>query len=274
MPGNSPLARRTGHVDSDGERIYFEVTGSGPAVVLCHGLGGNHAIWWRQIEDVATDHQVVTWDQRGFGNSTARDGFGGPTEARRDLLAVLDHLGLDRAALVGQSMGGWAALGLAQHRPERVWALVLSTTLAGADREHVDRLVRAEPDRDRMNRREHPVLDATFCRANPALGVLYNQISSFGTRPDPATVMSRMAADRLDQLDVSGVTAPALVLMARDDELCPPSAMQSLVDRLPNARMRVVPGSHSAYYENPDAWNGALLEFLQSCRRPVGPSSA
>lgn len=266
--GSTSLSRTTGYVQSDGEDVYYETTGSGPAVVLCHGLGGNHAIWWRQIEDLASSYQVVTWDQRGFGNSTQRDGFGGPTEARRDLLAILDHLGLARAALVGQSMGGWTVLGLAHSHPERAWALVLSTTLAGADRPYVDRLVNAEPDRDRTNRREHPVLDAEFCRANPSLGVLYNQISSFGSRPDPATVLLRMAEDRLDQLDFTGVDVPTMVLMAQDDDLCPPTAMTGLVARMPQARLHVVPGGHSAYYERPAAWNSALLEFLDTYSTP------
>src|SRR5882757_7400184 len=120
-----PLVRRTGYVTSQDEDIYFEDTGEGLPVVLCHGLGGNHAIWWRQVEDLASAHRLVTWDQRGFGNSTARSGEIGPAAARRDLGALLDHLDLGPVALVGQSMGGWVALGYAAAHPERVGALIL-----------------------------------------------------------------------------------------------------------------------------------------------------
>src|SRR5207253_3519304 len=83
----SDLDVTTGFVDNDGERIYYEVTGSGTPLVLCHGLGGNLAIWWRQLDRFAAHHTVVTWDQRGFGNSTCVSGDFGPAPARRDLAA-------------------------------------------------------------------------------------------------------------------------------------------------------------------------------------------
>ena len=261
------LTRSTGYVQSDGESIYFERTGEGPPVVLCHGLGGNHAIWWRQIETLAASHEVITWDQRGFGNSTARSGEIGLAVARRDLHAILDHLGLDTVSLVGQSMGGWTALGYAETHPTRIRSLILSTTLAGAGRKNVDILVEAEADRDRMNRREHPVLSVEFCRKHPDLGVLYNQISSFGTRPDPARVLRAMAEDRLDLRALEKLTVPTLVLMAADDVLCPPAAMRDFVERIPHGTLQIIPGGHSAYYEAPDIWNEAVLNFLVTGHR-------
>jgi 3-oxoadipate enol-lactonase len=258
------LRRSCGYVSSEGEDIYFERTGEGPPLILCHGLGGNHAIWWRQIESLGARYEVITWDQRGFGNSTARSGDIGPPAARRDLQAILKHLRIDHASLIGQSMGGWTALGHALANPDRTRSLVLSTTIAGAPRSHVDRLVTTEPNRDRMNRREHPVLSAEFCRSHPDLGVLYNQISSFGTRPDPGNVLRAMAEDRLDLLPLEQMKVPTLVLMASEDTLCPPSAMAGLVSRLQNGRLQVIEGSHSAYYESPDIWNEAVLAFLSS----------
>lgn len=256
------LTRTIGYVSSDGEDIYYERTGEGPPVVLCHGLGGNHAIWWRQVEAIAARHTLITWDQRGFGNSTARSGEVGPPAARRDLRILLDHLDIPSVSLVGQSMGGWTALGFAQANPDRVRSLVLSTTVAGSDRTHVDALVTAEPGRDRMNRREHPVLSPEFCREHADLGVLYNQIASFGARPSPASVLRAMAEDRLDLLPVEAMPVPTLVLMAAEDELCPPAAMESFVTRLSHGTLQVIPGSHSAYYERPVAWNEAVLAFL------------
>jgi 3-oxoadipate enol-lactonase len=257
-----PTSRSTGYVSSDGERIYFELTGAGPPLILCHGLGGNHAIWWRQIEALAAHYSVIAWDQRGFGNSTAASDDIGPPAARRDLQAIIDHLGLEKASLVGQSMGGWAVLGYAHDHPERVHSMVLSTTLAGASRAHTDALVSAEVDRDRINRREHPVLSPEFCAANPDLGVLYNQISSFGTRPDPARVLTAMAEDRLDLRETGHLTMPVLALMASGDRLCPPAAMQWVAERLPRGSLQRIPGSHSVYYEDPPVWNRAVLEFL------------
>jgi pimeloyl-ACP methyl ester carboxylesterase len=264
MATPTPLIRSVGYADSDGERIYYEVTGAGDPVVLCHGLGGNHAIWWRQVEPFAAEHRLVTWDQRGFGNSTVQGGDVSPVAAQRDLGAVIDRLGLDRVSLVGQSMGGWAVLGFALAHPERVTALVLSTTLAGAEKKYVDVLVNAEPDRERFNRREHPVLGAEFCRRHPELGVLYNQIASFGARPDPARVLKGMADTRFDPASVAALDVPTLVVMALDDEHCPRHAMQSVVDSMRSAQLVEVPGGHSAYYEDPERWNTVVLDFLRS----------
>ena len=111
--------RRATIVARDGEKIYAEATGAGEPIVLCHGLGGNHAIWWQQIDAFAEGHCVITWDQRGFGNSTAHSGRTGIAEAAGDLIAVLDALQLPRAHLVGQSMGAFVALRAALHHPDR-----------------------------------------------------------------------------------------------------------------------------------------------------------
>jgi pimeloyl-ACP methyl ester carboxylesterase len=230
--------------------------------VLCHGLGGNHAVWWRQIEAFARHHQVITLDQRGFGNSTAHSGEVGPATARADLDVLLGTLDLPPVALVGQSMGGWTALGYALEHPQRVAALVLSTTLAGAERHHVDALVTAEPDRERSNRREHPVLSPGFCAEHPDLGVLYNQISSFGSRPAPAIVLQAMAEDTFPAARLAALDVPTLVLMAEDDALCPPRAMRPVADRVGNGSLVTIAGGHSAYYERPADWNAAVLEFL------------
>ena len=258
-----PLSRSSGYVSSDGEDIYFERTGEGPPVVLCHGLGGNHAIWWRQIETLAAAHDVITWDQRGFGNSTARTGEIGFPAARRDLHAILEHLGLDALSLVGQSMGGWTALGYAQAHPKRIRSLILSATLAGANRKNVDVLIKEEASRNRMHRRQHPVLSAEFCGKYPNLGVLYHQISGFRSGPDSAGVLKKMAEDRLDLLALEKFSVPTLVLMAARDEFCPPEAMWDVVERLPHGRLRVIPGNHSVYYEDPATWNDAVLSFLR-----------
>jgi pimeloyl-ACP methyl ester carboxylesterase len=257
------LRRSVGYVDSEGERIYYEVTGAGRPLVLCHGLGGNHAIWWRQIEAFAAEHQVITWDMRGFGNSTLVSGEVGPVAARRDLLAVLDHLGLDRVTVLGQSLGGYVALGFALEHPDRIETLVLSTTLAGADPTYVARLRTAEPARDRTSRREHPVLSVLFCFAEPDLGVLYNQISSFGARPSPLAVLEAMAADCFPLPRLATLAARTRVIMAGDDPHCPPAALVPAVAAMPDATMVELSGGHSAYYENPADWNRAVLEFLR-----------
>jgi 3-oxoadipate enol-lactonase len=248
-------------VASAGEQIYAESTGCGDAVVLCHGLGGNHAIWWRQIERFAKQYRVVTWDQRGFGNSTARTGEVGIEQAAADLVAVLDAFQIRRAHLVGQSMGAFVALRVSLDHPDRATSLVLSTTLAAADPGHTQALHAAVRIRSRRDR--HPVVSPAFSQSHPDLVVLYNLISSFGTKPPVATMLDAMAAQVFTDNELAALSTPTLFLAAENDELCPPRIMRRAAERVPGATLEVLSGaSHSVYYEQPGAWTSAVLGFV------------
>src|SRR5262245_28301079 len=111
--------------------IYYEVCGDGPPIVFAHGAGGNTLVWWQQVPLFARRHRVLTFDHRGFGRSRCEPGFEQGRHFADDLIAVLDEAGIDRAAFVCQSMGGWTGLQLALAHPGRVAALVLSGTPAG-----------------------------------------------------------------------------------------------------------------------------------------------
>jgi len=117
----------------NGIELYCEVHGEGPALVFAHGAGGSHVSWWQQAPVLAQSHRCVTFDHRGFGLSREQPGGPGARAFVDDLRALLDHLGIERAALVGQSMGGWTVLGFAIQYPERSRALVLCDTTAGMD---------------------------------------------------------------------------------------------------------------------------------------------
>jgi 3-oxoadipate enol-lactonase len=250
-------------VASQGERIYAEVTGGGSPVVLCHGLGGNHAVWWRQVGPFATGHRLVTWDQRGFGNSTSTTGAVGIEEAAGDLLAVLDATGIDRCHLVGQSMGGFVALRCALDHPDRVASLVLSTTLAAADAVHTHRLNGVTAPRRLRDR--HPVLSEAFAAGWPDLAILYNQISSFGTKPSVPQMLDSMARATFTDDELAASRFPVLVLAAGADPFCPDTVMATAAARFPDAVMAVIPdGTHSAYYETPDEWNSRVLAFVDA----------
>jgi 3-oxoadipate enol-lactonase len=258
-----------GWVEVDGERIYYESRGDGDPVVLCHGLGGNHAAWWRVVPELARHHRVVTWDQRGFGNSTRRTGRYGPEIAVGDLLALVDHLGLGRVQLVGQSMGGWVAMGSALRHPDRLRSLVLTDTLAGVFTDEVyAELRRASPEVEARATDggidRHPALGERFCAERPDLAYLYRQISSMGDKPDDAEVFAMLAAMQAPLDALSGIEAPVLLVVGEEDGLCPPGAMRHIAGRIPGAAFEVVPGAgHSPYFECPDRWIAVVGPFLR-----------
>ena len=122
---------QTGTVACGGEEIYYEVSGDDdlPAIMLTHGAGGTHAAWFQQVPTLAANgFRVITWDCRGFGNSTFTSGVHGSAAAVADMAAVLDATGTPGAHLVGQSMGGWwvsVATGRSSGRMSQLgWAVV------------------------------------------------------------------------------------------------------------------------------------------------------
>ncbi len=117
----NPSKLVTGYATSNGTKLYFETRGDGPALVFIHAGVSDHRMWDPQFEAFASRFKVVRFDLRGFGKSTM------PEESfalRDDLLAVLNHLDIRKAALVGCSMGGATAIDFTLEHPERVTALV------------------------------------------------------------------------------------------------------------------------------------------------------
>jgi 3-oxoadipate enol-lactonase len=270
--GSPGIARRTGFLDQGGERIYYEVCGEGPDLVLCHGAGGNHAVWFQQVAwFAARGRRVLTFDQRGFGRSTDRAQQGGPAAARADLRALLDHLGVARADLAGQSMGGWAALGLALAEPSRVRRLVLADTLGGlATPESAARL------RDRASRATlseggaagrlgaHPALDASLAARDPALAHLYQMLGGFG-EPDLTRVAPRLFATTQEPEALARLRLPVLFVVGARDPLFPPQAIRALAALVPGARVAEIEGAgHSPYFERAETWNALVAEFLDA----------
>ena len=110
----------------NGIELYYEVHGQGPALVFAHGGGGSHLSWWQQVPAFSDSFSVITFDHRSFGLSRDVPDGPGPEAFVQDLVALLDHLEVEKAVLAGQSMGGWtvgcfaAAHPSADQRPDPV----------------------------------------------------------------------------------------------------------------------------------------------------------
>ena len=265
--------RTTGSVEHEGESIFYErFSTGGPVVVLGHGLGGNHASWFQQVGPLLdAGYDVVAWDQRGFGGSSRRTGQIGPVVAIGDLLALLDHVGAERCHLVGQSMGGWTAMGFALEHADRLASLTLTDTLAGVMTDGVRDALRAGDGPQRAEVADgavaqHPALGERFCREHPDRAVLYQQLAGFGDKPDDADVIGILTSTWFDLDAIAALAArrlPVLAIVGADDQLCPPAARAAVIGAIPGARLVVVMGAgHSPYFERPTEWNAALLGFL------------
>ncbi|MHB1711180.1 MAG: alpha/beta fold hydrolase [Acidimicrobiales bacterium] len=264
--GDLPV-RRTGFVDHDGEQIYYEVVGEGGVpLVLSHGAGGNHAVWYQQVASFAADRVVVTWDHRGYGRSSDRADRSGPEVAVGDLLAVLDALAIDRADLVGQSMGGWTTVGAALARPSLARSLVLSDTLGGFTSAAIAtgvarRSTSALTATDVLG--SHPALGEAFSAREPERAHLYQSLGQMGSA-DAAVVLARLLAVTHDASEAAQLTMPVLCIVGDSDPLFPPTSIRALADLLPDARVVEICGcGHSPYFEDPAAWNTVTRHFLE-----------
>jgi 3-oxoadipate enol-lactonase len=262
------IATQPGRIEHDGESIYFEVSGAGDAVVFSHGLGGNHASWFQQVGPFSERYRVITWDQRGFGNSTRRTGAVGPEPAGGDLAALLDHLRIDRAHVVGQSMGGWTSMAFALAHRDRVRSLVLTDTLGGVSDEDI-RTAAMEAFPRALTRPEgleawHPALGPRTCAERPELAMLYLAITSFGDKPNDGEMLAMLANTRHDLDEVKGLGVPTLAIAGEDDLLCPPAAVERVGAYLGGTFHLIKGAGHSPYFETPDVWNRVVLEWLST----------
>lgn len=257
----------------NGIDLYYESTGTGPAVVFAHGVGGNHAIWWRQVKYFSQWYRVINFDHRGFGIS--RDVEGGPGRAAfvDDLEALLDHLEIERASLVAQSMGGRTCLGFAVKRPERVQALAMAATTGffessgalAARQEEVRKATDALPQAER-------VLSPSFRQRDPVSTELYLKISGFNPSTQArllgATVsaVSGNSGPDVTEADLARVTMPVRFIGGEDDVLQPPDVLEMACALFPNASLIEVPQcGHSMYFEMPDVFNFLVHRFLKDC---------
>src|SRR5580704_5824578 len=113
---------------------YSDSGGDGPAVVLSHGYLMDSAMFEPQVSALAPEYRVITWDERGFGETRATGPFS-YWDSAGDVLALLDHLGIEQAVLGGMSQGGFLSLRAALLAPDRVRALVLIDSQAGTELE-------------------------------------------------------------------------------------------------------------------------------------------
>jgi 3-oxoadipate enol-lactonase len=247
----------------NGIELYYETHGEGPALVLAHGGAGNHLNWFQQVPEFSRSHRCVVFDHRGFGLSSERADGPGPEAFTEDLRALLDHLQIDKAVVVGQSMGGWTALGFASAYPRRTRGLVLCDTGAGVDDPAMRPNVRTGPrERTDLAIVFKKALASDFPNREPAMNFLYHSLSALNVHLQPAALRKLMSIkNRVDPVVEHRI--PTLIFAGEMDEMTPPPVMEALARHLPHARLVKVAGAgHSVYFEKPAEFNAILKEFL------------
>jgi 3-oxoadipate enol-lactonase len=238
----------------------------GPVVVLSNSLGTTLAMWEPQLPALAEQFAVLRYDHPGHG-----DGRGAPTARSvealaRGLLAVLDERGLERVSFCGLSLGGAVGMWLAMHAPERIDRLALACTSMrfGSAENWLKRAatVRAEG----MDVIADAILTLWFTpqthRERPELVRAYRAMMVSADPEGYAGCCEALAGWEPGD-GLSAIEAPTLVLAGSEDPATPPAQAEAIRDRIPGARLHVLPGAgHLANIEQPDAFSRLLLEHL------------
>jgi len=253
-----------------GTRVHYVDSGSGSeAVLLLHAFPLNAGMWAGQVAALSARYRVIAPDFPGFGGSDARPGPSTMQVLAADAFDLLGRLRVERAAVVGLSMGGYVAFELFRQRPEFVTALALCDTRAGADTsdgakgreafalEALDKGLAWVADQlrpkllgPRANAQVVSTVRAQIASATPA-GVAAAQ-RGMAARPDSTPTLAT-------------VRCPTLVLVGTEDVLTPPAESRRMAAAIAGARLVEFEGvGHLSNLEGPEAFNQALLGFLDS----------
>jgi 3-oxoadipate enol-lactonase len=267
--------RKNGFLELHDAKIYFESTGSGPAIVFAHGLAGNYLSWWQQVPFFATGHRCVTFSHRLFFPSSESEGGRGPAAFDEDLEKLLDHLGIEQAILVAQSMGGWTCLRFAVRCPSRVRGLVLGAT-AGMTPSGAEFLF-TDPVKGRQIEMTNslailrssgiiPAAGARMLAEQPVLYFLYQQIDELTPRANKNIAREGFSSQPpIPIAELAKIRNPTLLLTGDEDAVFPSPVAMELSKYLPDARLHNFRKSgHSAFFERAAEYNDLLAQFFAS----------
>lgn len=252
------------YADSEAATIYYELHGEGPPVVFVHGSGGQHASWWQQIPPLTrAGYCVVTLDLRGFGCSTSDLDEYDSLMFPADILAVLDSAKIDRAVLVGQSVGASAALKVAVARPERTAGVLLAHSLGGIDHPELADLVRADREKAEKLPQLDRLMTRSFQESSRELAFLFRQMGTFNKAKMQDLRNVTLGGPTLETL--RSLHVPICFLAGEKDAVLSERTVRRAAELVPGARLELIPDApHSMYWERPDLFNAAVERFLQT----------
>lgn len=257
----------------DTVQLHYEELGSGQPVVMLHGFPFNHTIWQAQAGVLSQSYRVILPDLRGHGQSPAPDGVYAMDVMARDVLALLHVLGIERAAWVGHSMGGYVLMAALRVAPERIAAAVLVAT-------------HPHPDSEERQAARRTAAARVFTEGK--MGVTQEMIASLfapggDSSPQAAALLDLMRktpreglagalrgmAERPSSVAVlRAAKLPALVIGGQHDQIVSPEVARSMAEIMPGGRFVSVEGAgHMLMIEQPDATATLIRRFLAGLYR-------
>jgi pimeloyl-ACP methyl ester carboxylesterase len=262
--GQTPSDAHEGLADLPGVHLWYSDSGGrGAAVILVHAATGSSRVWeYQRPAFAARGFRVITYDRRGFGRSTVDASGPQPGAAADDLRGLLDHLHIERAHLVGTAAGGFVAWDFALSFPERLRSLVVASSIGGVqDEAYLELHRRMRPPEFAAMPADIRELGPSYRASNAAGWERWKELEHTA-RPN-GTPPAQTFRNRVTFAALETITVPTLLLTGDADLFAPPAIMRMFAARVKGSRSIVIPeAGHSAYWEQPEAFNRAVLDFL------------
>ena len=245
-----PKAAHSGHVPIDGVKIWYAEFGRGEAVILLHGGLGNSNYWGNQVPTLATRYRVVVIDSRGHGRSTRNDRPYSYELMASDVVAVMDHLKIGSAAIVGWSDGAIVGLELAIHHPDRVSRLFAYAA-------------HSNPSGLRESGLQSPTFGAYLARAEKEYTALSSTPTQFKTFLDDLRKMWA-TEPHITKEQLNGIRVPTWIVDGDHDEVVRRENTELMAAEIPGAGLLLQPEvSHFSTLQDPEQFTTDVLHFLE-----------
>jgi len=252
-----------------GINISYKVEGQGEPVIMIMGFTASRSGWVSQIPYFRKYYRVITFDNRGVGKSDKPAGPYSTKMMADDTIKLMDYLGIEKAHVVGASMGGMIAQELAINYPERVMKLILACTHAYQDRtsgENPEQAKLAQVPPDKMANAmirlafSNPIYRFTF---GIVAGIQSKFIGASAKQGISGQAEACLKHNTLERLPL--IKAPTLVIVGTEDKIINPASSDILASKIPNAKLvRLEGGSHSFTLEMSNLFNHEVLNFLKN----------
>ena len=260
-----------------GPTLNYVRRGEGEPMLLIQGMSGNHLAWGEPfLSDLERDFDVVAYDHRGVGRSSAVTDPFTITELADDAAALIAALGWESAHVVGISMGGMVAQELALRHPDRIRTLTLGCTYAGGEGSALtssqvstklaEAMMGGDPDRAIATAYEVNVSPG-YGADKSAYGTFYEMATALPT-PVPVIMLQMQAIAAHNTLDrLQAISAPTLVIHGTVDEMLPYSNAVLIASRIPDAQLETLEGvGHMFWWEQPERSAAAIRSLVERSR--------
>lgn len=255
-------------LELESHRLHYRIDGpvGAPWLTFCNSLGTDLHMWDRQVDALSATFRILRYDRRGHGQSSAPPGGYSVAQLGADVLALWDHLGVERSHFCGLSIGGLTGQWLGVHAGARLQTLTVAATAAKIGTLENWNARIAQVQRDGLL----PLREGTaerwftpaFAQAQPA--VVEDILQRFVATRVTGYIGCCHAVATADFRDLLGrITAPTLAIAGDDDPVCPPADLDAIAQGVADGRSIAVPGRHICNIESADAFTAALVAHLR-----------